>query len=314
TLFLLLWFLIAFSVFAFSVTKFHHYAFPALAPLLLLSALWLEQLLDQGLRANGGALLAGGLLYALVAHDLAMSPKHLTDMFVFNYDRPYPDRETDPRQVFAALFYAAAAVALSPWLLDRGTQLVRFCRSLFDKRLRAEVRAARRERMQGAPLTAPEAPQDRRVLAAALAALAFFFAVFCGWFHWRRLSPHWTQRDLFWEYYHQSAPDEPIGAFQMNWRGETFYSRNTVREIGRQSAPTSTLAEFMSGPGQRKWFLVEQSRLNNLRQALGTARLRVVESRNNKFVLAVAEKGEEKPGPKTEPAQEKPTGQFGAPP
>jgi 4-amino-4-deoxy-L-arabinose transferase-like glycosyltransferase len=314
TLFLLLWFLIAFSVFAFSVTKFHHYAFPALAPLLLLSALWLEELLDQGLRANGGALLAGGLLYALVAHDLAMSPKHLTDMFVFNYDRPYPDRETDPRQIFAALFYAAAAVALSPWLLDRGAQLVRFCRSLFDKRVRAEVSAARRERMQGAPLTTPEAPQDRRVLAAALAGLALFFAVFCGWFHWRKLSPHWTQRDLFWEYYHQSAPGEPIGAYQMNWRGETFYSKNTVREIARQSAPMATLAEFMNGPGQRKWFLVEQSRVNNLRAALGTAHLRVVEARNNKFVLAVAEKGEEKQGPKAEPVQEKAPGPFGAPP
>jgi hypothetical protein len=180
--------------------------------------------------------------------------------------------------------------------------------------MRAEVSAARRERMQGAPLTTPEAPQDRRVLGAALAGLALFFAVFCGWFHWRRLSPHWTQRDLFWEYYHQSAPDEPIGAYQMNWRGETFYSRNTVREIARQSAPMATLAEFMNGPGQRKWFLVEQSRVNNLRAALGTAHLRVVEARNNKFVLAVAEKGEEKQGPKGEPAPEKPTGPFGAPP
>ncbi len=314
TLFLLLWFLVAFSVFAFSVTKFHHYAFPALAPLLLLSALWIEELLDRGLRANGGAILAGGLLYALVAHDLAMSPKHLTDMFVFNYDRPYPDRETDARQVFAALFYAAAAVALSPWLLDRGAQLVRFCRSLFDKRLRAEVSAARRERMHGVPPTTPEAPQDRRVLASALAGLALVFAVFCGWFHWRRLSPHWTQRDLFWEYYHQSAPDEPIGAYQMNWRGETFYSRNTVREIGRQGAPAATLAEFMNGPGQRKWLLVEQARLNNLRLALGSAHLRVVEARNNKFVLAVAEKGEEQQGPKGEPVQEKAPGPFGAPP
>ncbi|TMA43032.1 MAG: winged helix-turn-helix transcriptional regulator [Deltaproteobacteria bacterium] len=50
----------------------------------------------------------------------------------------------------------------------------------------------------------------------------------------------------------------------------------------------------MNGPGQRKWFLVEQSRLNGLRQALGGARLKVVESRNNKFVLAVAERAEEK--------------------
>jgi len=314
-LFLLLWLLIGFSVFAFSVTKFHHYAFPALAPLLLFAALWLEQLLDQGLRANAGAILAGGVLYGLVAHDLALSPKHLTDMFVFNYDRPYPDRETDPRQIFTALFYAAAAVAISPWLLDRGSQLLRLLRSLGSRRLRSELREARSRRLAGAPLATPEAPQDRRVVAFALVALALSFAVFCGWFHWRRLSPHWTQRDLFWEYFHQSTPDEPIGAYQMNWRGETFYSRNTVRQIARPSAPAATLADFMAGPGARKWFLVEHTRVNALRQALGaSARLRVVESRNNKFALAVAERSDDKSVPKLEQPAEKPPAPFGAPP
>src|SRR5438270_246018 len=175
-LFLLLWILIGFAVFGFSATKFHHYAFPILAPLLLFCAMWIEQLLEQGLRANA------------------------------------------------------------------------------------------------------EAPQDRTVTVLALVGLSLAFAVFLGWYHWRKLSPHWTQRDLFWEYYHQSQPDEPIGAYQMNWRGEQFYSKNTVREIVRQIPPMSTLAEFMSGPGARKWILVEQTRLGNLRQALGgTGRLRVGE-------------------------------------
>ena len=54
---------------------------------------------------------------------------------------------------------------------------------------------------------------------------------------------------------------------------------------------------------------------SSLRNALGaTARLRVVESRNNKFVLTLLEKPDEKqpaPAPQKEP--EKP-GQFGAPP
>ena len=145
-----------------------------------------------------------------------------------------------------------------------------------------------------------------------LIAVALAFAVYCGWFHWRRLSPHWTQRDLFWEYYHLSSPDEPIAAYQMNWRGETFYSRNTVRQVGRPSAPNASLADFMNGPGQRKWFLVEQSRLNGLRQALGNARLKVVEARNNKFVLAVAERPEEKSTSEAQP--EKPAGPMGAPP
>src|SRR5438105_13470377 len=115
-LFLLLWFLIGFAVFAFSATKFHHYALPVLAPLLFFSALWLEQLLSEGLRANAGAMFAGGLLYALVAHDLAMTPKHLTDMFVYNYDRPYPDKDTNPLKIYNVLIYAGGAIALLPCL------------------------------------------------------------------------------------------------------------------------------------------------------------------------------------------------------
>ena len=299
-LFLLLWILVGFAVFGFSATKFHHYAFPFLAPLLLFGALWVEHLLEQGLRANAGAVFAGGLFYALVAHDLAMTPKHLTDMFVYNYDRPYPERETDPRQVFTLLFYAAPLIALSPWLFDRLAQWLRWLKGLLNKKGRAQLREDYRSRLAGAPLESPEAPQDRLVAVSALLGVALAFALFLGWFHWRKLSPHWTQRDLFWIYYHQSQPDEPIGAYQMNWRGEQFYSKNTVREIARAGAPLCTLAEFVNGPGARKWILVEQARLGGLRQALGNlGRLKVIESRNNKFALTLVEKVEksDKPEP-----------------
>jgi len=287
--FVLLWVLIGFAVFAFSATKFHHYAFPVVPPLLLLCGVWLERVLDEGLRAHAGEVLAGALVYGLIAHDLALTPKHVTDMFVFNYERPYPDRETDPRRVFTVLFTAAAAVALSPWLLDRAGQAWRFLRALPRKAGRAALRTAWRERLEGAPLSTEESPQDRTILVGSLTALAVAFALFLGWFHWRALSPHWTQRDLFWTYYRQSAPDEPIGAYLMNWRGETFYSKNRVRQLKENQK----LGEFMAGPGDRKWFLVEQARLTVLRTALGpSVRLRVVESRNNKFALTVAERRE----------------------
>ena len=316
--FLLLWVLIGFAVFAFSATKFHHYAFPIVPPLLLLCGVWMERVLDEGLRAHAGEALAGGLLYALIAHDLAISPKHITDMFVYNYDRPYPDRETDPRRVFSVLFFAAPAVALSPWLFDRAAQAFRFVRALPSKAGRASLRARWRERMDGTPLGSTESPQDRAVVLGSLVALAVALAIFLGWFHWRALSPHWTQRDLFWEYYHQSAPEEPIGAYLMNWRGETFYSRNRVRQLKENQK----LAEFMAGPGDRKWLLVEQARLTALRTALGpSVRLRVVESRNNKFALTVAEKREQAqpPGPAPagqngSPTQAAPTGQSGGTP
>src|SRR5438309_2393038 len=71
-LFLLFWFLVGFAVFAFSAAKFHHYALLLLAPLSLFCAIWLERVLADGLRAHAGSVFAGGLLYALVAHDLAM--------------------------------------------------------------------------------------------------------------------------------------------------------------------------------------------------------------------------------------------------
>jgi len=313
-LFLLFWFLIGFAVFAFSATKFHHYAFPVLAPLLFFCAIWLERVLADGLRAHAGSVFAGGVLYALVAHDLALTPKRLTDMFVYNYDRPYPDKETDPRQIFTILFYAAPAVALSPWLFDRLAQLWRWLRALPSGPRRAELRAAWRARMYGAPLATAEPAQDRNVAVWSLVLLAISFAIFCGWFHWRRLSPHWTQRDLLWEYYQQSVPGEPIGAYLMNWRGETFYSRNTVRQVGR-AAPSASLQDFVAGPGPRKWILVEQARVGALRTALGgSARLRVVESRNNKFALGVLEKPDETQPPQAPPKEPEKPGQFGAPP
>src|SRR5882762_671386 len=332
--FVLLWVLIGFAVFAFSATKFHHYAFPVVPPLLLLCGVWLERVLDDGLRAHAGEVLAGALVYGLVAHDLALTPKHVTDMFVFNYERPYPDRETDPRRIFTTLFFAAPAVALSPWLLDRAAQAFRILRSLPTRAGRAQLVAAFRERMDGALLTTEESPQDRAILVGSLAALALALAVFLGWFHWRALSPHWTQRDLFWEYYQKSAPDEPIGAYLMNWRGETFYSRNRVRQLRENQK----LSEFMAGPGDRKWLLVEHAGLTALRTALGpSVRLRVVESRNNKFALTVAERREQaqpaeapagaqngaaQPPPvpaghsggTPSPAQTPPSTSFGAPP
>jgi hypothetical protein len=112
------------------------------------------------------------------------------------------------------------------------------------------------------------------------------------------MSPHWTQRDFFYLYYTQSQPDEPIGAYLMNWRGETFYSRNTVRQLKE----VGQLQAFVAGPGKRKWLLVEQARLGGMRQALQPAwRVRVVEDRNAKFVLATAEPAGATPQPSLGP-------------
>ena len=302
-LFLLLWLLIGFAVFAFSVTKFHHYAYPIMPPLLFFCALWFDSVFEDGLRAHAGEIFAGALLYALVAHDLATTPKHLTDLFVYNYDRPYPGAEVDPRRTFELLFYAAPAVALSPWLFDRLAQLWQAVRAVFSRSERKSVAAALRARFAGAPIERPEPAQDRLVVVAAALALALCFSFYLGWSYWRRMSPQWTQRDFFYLYYHESQPDEPIGAYLMNWRGETFYSHNTVRQLGGEK---ESLLNFMAAPGKKKWLLVEQGRLAGMRQLLQPKySVKVVEARNIKFALVTAELapgGAGGPGPTGIPA------------
>jgi 4-amino-4-deoxy-L-arabinose transferase-like glycosyltransferase len=124
---------------------------------------------------------------------------------------------------------------------------------------------------------------SRTGLVGSLGALALGFALWFSWSHWVDLSHHWTQRDLFWRYYDRRAPGEPIVAYMMDWKGETFYSKNTVKQIKDSPA---RMAAFANLPG-RKWALVEHPRLGLLRQAIGPDhRIEQVDrDLNVKFVL-----------------------------
>jgi uncharacterized membrane protein (UPF0136 family) len=118
--------------------------------------------------------------------------------------------------------------------------------------------------------------------------LAAAFALWFNWGHWVDLSHHWTQRDLFWKYYRQrGSPNEPIAAFLMNWRGETLYSRNMVKQI----KDNSVLNRFAAQAG-REWVLVEHNRFGILKSAVGpdktVTRVSELET-NNKFVLVKIE-------------------------
>ena len=108
------------------------------------------------------------------------------------------------------------------------------------------------------------------------------FALWFNWSHWVNLSHHWTQRDQFWVYYNERKPDEPIASFLMNWRGETFYSRNTVKQI----KDNNLLFQYAAQPG-RQWALVEHYRFGILKGAVGPDKVITPKFKdlNNKFVL-----------------------------
>ncbi|MDQ3264060.1 MAG: hypothetical protein M3Y59_10420 [Myxococcota bacterium] len=256
----MIWTVGAFTLFSSSATRFHHYLLPVLPGLAVLVGLGVDRLLREDWREWAGTLLLGASLFGLVARDLYLRPRHLVDLFTYNHDRPYPD----------FLWTRSAGGSLWPGLDSREVLGLALTLAGIGVLLAALAKA-------------------RQWATGGFAGLALLFALWLSWSHWVDLSHHWTQRDLFWRYAAQRREGEPIAAYLMDWKGETFYSRNRVVQIkpGREAAQ---LRELFSQPG-RVWILVEHSRLPVLYRMVGSARrLTPIDPRvNNKFVLVVAE-------------------------
>ncbi|UJR84771.1 ArnT family glycosyltransferase [Sandaracinus amylolyticus] len=134
-------------------------------------------------------------------------------------------------------------------------------------------------------------PIVRQVALRAFFGVAFFFAVWCLDVYLVDLSPHWGQRELVRRYYEERrSADEPLIAWQMNWKGENFYTGNAVYAF--VDLDNRRLNEWVRAhPGQRVYFLLEHQRLANLRSVLRGATVEEVtdERLDNKFVLVSAD-------------------------
>ena len=163
------------------------------------------------------------------------------DLFVYQYNRPYPYGSDEP-ELFAKLCIGGGIAILAALLW-----------------------------------------QSKRLTAAAFGGFAIVMALWGSWFYWREMTPAWSQRDEFWAVYKERQPNEPITGFILGegWRGETFYGRNTIRQIN--DAPH--LLQFVNQAGP-EYVIVEQARYNNLKQALGSNyQMRIVDQSSTKFFL-----------------------------
>ena len=93
-------------------------------------------------------------------------------------------------------------------------------------------------------------------------------------------------------YAERTSAEEPLIAWQMNWKGENFYSGNHVNVFVQLD--NRALREWVGeNRGRTAYFLLEHSRLSNLR---GVLRGSTVEERTdtrlcNKFILVRVEVG-----------------------
>jgi 4-amino-4-deoxy-L-arabinose transferase-like glycosyltransferase len=109
-----------------------------------------------------------------------------------------------------------------------------------------------------------------------------------------RTAPHWGQRETILEYYRRrSRPEEALVAFQMNWKGENFYTGNRVPAFVSTGAPFRKWIDEQRKSGVRVlFFTTEHSRESGLKSELGKIKRferLTTKALNNKFFLARVE-------------------------
>ena len=131
-------------------------------------------------------------------------------------------------------------------------------------------------------------------------ALVLFSAVALAWSVWGidvylvKAAPHWGQRETILAYYAaRKGPEEPFVAYQMNWKGENFYTGNRVPAfVSSGSKFKSWIAEQKAKGVRVMFFTTEHSRTSSLKSELGAVKdFKVLTTRalNNKFMLARVE-------------------------
>jgi len=260
-LFTVCWTLFTFGLLGMMVTKFHHYVFPLIPCTAILVGLFLNDVWKNRDLRVGIPVLIAVVLTAVVARDLVAEPDRprgvlegfaqLAGLFIYKYSRPYPAGEAYDFSLSLGVFAAVFAVLFLGWLGVR-----------------------------------------RRKTAVVLTLLAsIVFSHFIIQHYMIPLAPHWTQKHLIEEYYAKRAsPAEKLVAFQMNWKGENFYTGNRV--VVYVSTKNKQFEKWIEKHrGERHFFITEQARFGRMsrRAKAKSGPLVPLADTCNKYKLGVAD-------------------------
>jgi len=143
-------------------------------------------------------------------------------------------------------------------------------------------------------LIAASAARLRKHAILAMCSIALLWAAWGLDVYMVKLSPHWGQREITQAYYERrSSAEEPLVAYQMNWKGENFYTSNHVPTfVSTGTAFDQWLKKQRDTKGVHVMFFVtEHSRIAGLRREVNAKRYEEITSRAlcNKFILIRAE-------------------------
>jgi 4-amino-4-deoxy-L-arabinose transferase-like glycosyltransferase len=128
---------------------------------------------------------------------------------------------------------------------------------------------------------------------AGLMGLAFVWAVWGVDVYMVRTGPHWGQHEVTEAYYRaRSGPEEPLIAYQMNWKGENFYTGNHIPAFVSSGSTFTQWVKQQKEKGVKVMFFVtEHTRTGGLRSEVQARSYKEITDKDlcNKFVLVRAE-------------------------
>jgi hypothetical protein len=133
----------------------------------------------------------------------------------------------------------------------------------------------------------------RRHAVMALCAFGLLWAVWGLDVYMMALSPHWGQHEVIEAYYRdRNNPTEILVAYQMNWKGENFYTGNHIPAFVSSGATFQTWLKKEKEKGATvMYFITEHSRTSGLRSEVAGKSYKEITDKalNNKFVVVRAE-------------------------
>jgi 4-amino-4-deoxy-L-arabinose transferase-like glycosyltransferase len=247
--------LFAFALVSSMGTKFHHYGLLVLPGAAMIAGMWLDERIAEASSsrgasrsaASGAAFAAAALVVLLVARDLALVPSdghapsgtaRFLHLMTYRYDRRWPSTEAFAPALCAIAIAAAVA-----------------CAALASRTWRA-----------------------RGALALGVCAILGSMLLLDGYLV--RAAPNGGQRGIFETYYRARTTDVARGthasalvAYQLNWKGESFYSGNDVAIFISSGAPMRTYLDARKRIGESTvYFVTERGRVAGLRNELGAVR------------------------------------------
>jgi hypothetical protein len=133
----------------------------------------------------------------------------------------------------------------------------------------------------------------RRHVIATMCALSFVWAVWGLDVYMQKTAQHWGQHEIIAAYYaDRASPAEQLVAYQMNWKGENFYTGNHVPAFVSTGATfTQWLKKQRENGAKVMYFITEHGRIGGLKSEVAAKAYREVTDKTlcNKFILVRAE-------------------------